>query len=82
MKIQNKYGAHSALKNLGSIEFIAKDNPKCPHCGEDYDIQKNEAWQLYDENEDHNIDCNLCGNEFNVVSNARWSFSTDEQEED
>ena len=71
----------SALKNGDHLAFVANDSPKCPHCGEDFDIHANEAWSLYDENEQHEVECPSCLNLFQVTSSARWSFSTDEQED-
>ncbi|PZP62992.1 MAG: hypothetical protein DI604_28105 [Delftia acidovorans] len=71
----------AALKNGKSHEFSANDQPKCPHCGEEFDIAHNEAWRLYDENDTHTVECPSCENQFNVNSHARWTFSTDEQEE-
>ncbi len=72
----------SALKSGGFMEFCANKMPKCPHCGDDFNITDNEAWHLYDDNEPHTVECTRCKNEFSVSSTARWSFSTDEQEED
>lgn len=72
----------AALKRGPSYEFSGNKNPKCPHCGEDFDVAYNEAWQLYNENDTHIVECLRCNNEFQVTSNASWSFSTDEQESD
>lgn len=72
----------AALKAGRSLEFSANSSPKCPHCGDDFDITNNEAWFLYDDNETHTVECRRCENEFQVNSHARWSFSTDEQEDD
>ena len=71
-----------ALKDGGLLEFVANKQPKCPHCGDDFDITANEAWFLYSEDETHTVECTRCDNEFQVISVARWSFSTDEQEDD
>lgn len=65
-----------------SIDFSLNSEPKCPHCGEDFNIRENEAWELYDENGPHNVECSSCGQEFAVSSHATWQFSTDEQEDD
>jgi uncharacterized Zn-finger protein len=70
----------SALKE-NPLSFFANKNPKCPHCGEDFDIDRNEAWFLYDESDTHDVDCPRCDMEFRVNPIASWSFSTDEQEE-
>ncbi len=71
----------SALKSADSLDFFANKKPKCPHCGSDFDISDNEAWELYDENDTHEIECDSCGHEFSVVSSATWTFSTGEQED-
>ncbi|MBX5089392.1 hypothetical protein [Rhizobium lentis] len=71
----------AALKSGDWLDFIGNKNPKCPHCGHDYDIQHNEAWHLYDENGPHDLECWFCEEQFKVSSSASWSFSTDEQED-
>lgn len=65
-----------------SIDFSMNDNPKCPHCGERFNVRENEAWELYSEDSSHELECDSCGQEFTVVSHATWKFSTDEQEDD
>lgn len=70
----------AALKAGPNYRFFGNDNPKCPHCGDDFDIATNEAWFLHDEQDTHTIECRRCENEFQVNATARWSFSTDEQE--
>lgn len=72
----------SALNSGNRMDFFGNKDPKCPHCGHDYDIRDNEAWHLYDENGPHKIECWFCDNTFQVSSSADWSFSTDEQEDD
>lgn len=72
----------AALHKGPSYEFSANTAPKCPHCGEVFDIQEGEAWFLYDEQNTHDVECPDCNMEFQVNSHARWSFSTDEQEDD
>lgn len=71
-----------ALKEKGWLHFFNNKQPKCPHCGSDFDIADNEAWFLYDENNSHDVECQSCSLPFQVSSRASWSFSTDEQEED
>ncbi len=70
-----------ALKKDRGFEFVANDAPKCPHCGEDFDIARNEAWFLFDENDTHTVECSRCETPFWVNSTATWRFSTDEQED-
>lgn len=71
----------ASLKTGKFWEFSANKHPKCPHCGDDFDIRENEAWFLYDDNDTHDVDCPSCGLDFQVNSHASWTFSTDEQEE-
>ncbi|WP_011579544.1 MULTISPECIES: hypothetical protein [Chelativorans] len=71
-----------ALKEGRPWEFSATAAPKCPHCGIDFDIDRNEAWFLYDENHTHDVECPSCERGFQVSSTARWIFSTDEQDEE
>lgn len=70
----------AALNAGPSYRFAVNDKPKCPHCGEDFDIADNDAWRLYDENDTHEVTCLSCEHDFTVTSTARWSFSTDEQD--
>lgn len=70
----------AALKAEGWTEFSGNSSPKCPHCGDDFDIAHNEAWSLYDENGPHDVDCPSCEIPFRVSSAATWRFSTDEQD--
>lgn len=71
----------SALEKGPSYRFSGNSDPKCPHCGEDFNVQENEAWFLYAENETHEVECPSCDDKFQVNSSASWSFSTDEQED-
>lgn len=71
----------AALKKHGWSEFALNSQPKCPHCGEDFDIHGNEAWHLFSE-DDHEVECPSCDGEFKITSIANWTFSTDEQEDD
>lgn len=70
------------LKKKGSFAFSANEEPKCPHCGEVFDIQEGEAWFIYDEQNTHELECPDCNQVFQVNSHARWCFSTDDQEID
>jgi uncharacterized Zn-finger protein len=64
------------------LEFSMNKVPKCPHCGADFDIDRNEAWRIYDENDRHEVDCPVCNEDFTIRSHADWRFSTDEQDEE
>ena len=68
-----------ALKAAESaLDFWGLDQPKCPHCGADYDASANDAWQIYEEGE-HELDCPVCEMQFTVSTRVSHSFSTDEQ---
>ncbi len=64
------------------MEFVMNKRPKCPHCGADFDIDKNEAWHLYSDDETNNeVECDSCEKSFSVTVHCQYSFSTDEQED-
>lgn len=65
-----------------SSDFWGNSEPKCPHCGSDYNIERNEAWSLYDDNDSHDVECPRCELPFAVRTIATYSFCTDEQEID
>lgn len=71
----------SALKQGDTLEFWRNDNPKCPHCGHDCDVNDMEAWHLYEEGE-HNLECPSCDAGFRVSTTVSFTFSTDEQDDD
>jgi transposase-like protein len=58
--------------------FWHNEQPKCPHCGETFDVSENECWRLYEEGE-HDIECNSCGLEFTVQTHVSFSYSTEDQ---
>lgn len=68
-----------ALREGHSSDFHAQKSPKCPHCGQQFEIEAAEAWQLYTEGE-HELTCIVCILPFTVTSVATFSFNTDEQE--
>lgn len=70
-----------ALESGGSWKFSLNASPKCPHCGDDYDINDHEAWNLYEEGE-HQIECPSCDLEYAVSVGVSYNYSTDEQEEE
>jgi len=69
-----------ALENGSSIDFWCNDSPKCPHCGDDFNIQDAEAWHLYSDDDTHQVECPSCDLEFNVTTNVKYTFTTDDQE--
>lgn len=73
----------SALRKGDRWDFIHADVPKCPHCGEDFDISENEAWYVYDLSKDsHEVSCPSCDLDFTISVYAKFSFSTDSQDDD
>ena len=65
-----------ALENGNEWDYMNNKDPKCPHCGEIYDIQRNELFRLYEENQNHEINCLDCELDFYVESAATCTFST------
>jgi uncharacterized Zn-finger protein len=65
-----------------SLDFWANSDPKCPHCGTEFNIAKNEAWSLYDDRDRHYVDCPTCEREFGVETRRSYTFSTEEQDEE
>lgn len=71
----------SSLKQSCHLDFWGLSNPRCPHCGVDYDVNEREAWHLYEEG-GHEIECPSCDLPYHVSVNVSYSYSTDEQEEE
>jgi len=75
-------GKFAALRGVAHfMEFSYNRQPKCPHCGEDFDIDRNEAWKLYDDDGTHEVTCPSCEMDFQVESHATWTFSTEDQDD-
>lgn len=71
-----------ALRSAKSdMEFWHNKEPLCPHCKHSGDIDRNEWWHLYSDDEPHTVECPACEREYEVRSHAQWTFSTDEQEQ-
>lgn len=71
----------AAANRQDEMEFVMKKQPKCPHCGADFDIARNEAWHLYsDDDANQVVSCDSCEHEFEVMVHCQYTFSTDEQE--
>jgi hypothetical protein len=64
-----------------SYNFWGNKHPKCPHCGRDFVIEDNDAYELYEEGS-HEVECGGCEFKFTVTSRATWSFDTDTQDDD
>ena len=71
----------AALEAGNQWDFCANKSPKCPHCGDDYNITDNEAWELFDEG-DHEVECPACDQAFTVSVIVSHSYSTYEQEDE
>lgn len=69
-------GCAGALERL---EFFARDEPKCPHCGADCNVS--EHGHLYEEGE-HEVTCPHCDEDFSVSTRVSYSFSTEFQDEE
>jgi len=72
---------YQALQDGDSWDFSCNKLPKCPHCGNDFNIDEREAWELY-EDDRHKVECDLCQHSFFVETNITYSFSTDDQLEE
>lgn len=70
-----------ALNASDSMEFWGNKQPKCPHCGAEYDIDRHEAWELYSDDDEHEVDCGTCELSFRVRTITTHVFSTDEQDD-
>jgi len=75
-----KFAALKARKSF--LQFAYNRHPICPHCGEEFDIDRNEAWRLYDDNDRHDVTCPSCDEGFQVESHCSWTFSTENQEDE
>mgnify|MGYP001766702014 CR=1 FL=1 len=70
----------AATNRQDEMEFVMNKQPKCPHCGSVFDIDQNEAWHLYsDDDVDIEVECDSCQEVFEVKVHCQYSFSTDEQ---
>ena len=69
-----------ATNRRDEMEFVMNKQPKCPHCGTEFDIDRNESWHLYSKDDaDQEVECDSCGREFEVKVHCQYPFSTDEQ---
>lgn len=70
----------AALKDAtDSLEFWGNKAPKCPHCGHECDIGRNEWWRIYEEGR-HDVTCPMCDHDFTVSTRVGYTFCTDVQE--
>jgi len=62
-------------------ELWYNPDPKCPYCGEIFDISDNEAWHLYSSDESKNeIECPECEKKYHVQTTVTYKFSTDKED--
>lgn len=70
---------NKARKDGDTLDFCCEETPRCPHCGEPFVIEDNEAWWLYDQKLDTaSIDCPSCELEFTTMVITKFYYSTDE----
>lgn len=71
-----------ALNSASSdIDFAMNKNPKCPHCGNDFDVFEREAFYLFNEDTSHDVECDVCDLPFTIRSVSSWHFDTSEQDD-
>ena len=56
-------------------EFAYNNQPKCPHCGADIDIEHHDLSRLYEEGV-HQLDCPYCEMGFTISTRVNHNFST------
>jgi|JI10StandDraft_1071094.scaffolds.fasta_scaffold714724_1 uncharacterized C2H2 Zn-finger protein len=69
-----------ALRAEAAWQFRGNRNPRCPHCGDEYDVIENWTFRIYEEGE-HALECPSCELIFTVQTAVSYSFNTDEQED-
>ena len=74
-------GFLAELDRCGSTEFWGNKAPMCPHCGAEYNIDWNEHWSLYNDDDRHECTCGECNRLFYVRTITSHSFCTDEQDD-
>lgn len=67
-----------ALKAGRDYEFWGSSAPKCPHCGHECGIERNDWFRLYEEGS-HEVTCPECDRDFDVETRVSFTFSTDTQ---
>jgi len=72
---------NKARRSHREIDFCLEENPKCPHCGETYDVMEHENYDLYEFEEEQKIHCPSCDREFVVSVHWAFTFSTDEADQ-
>jgi len=53
-----------------------RNQPVCPHCNEVYDIDSNESYFLYNDDDYHELTCNSCEKDFWVKTHTSHTFET------
>ena len=68
-----------ARKGRNELDFWREDSPRCPHCGENFDVIDHEQWELVDpQNEEAEVECPWCQENFKVGISVQYKYSTDE----
>ena len=67
------------LNKHNSIVYFGNDNPICPYCDMEINIEENGLAELYAE-DSHEFECPFCEKEICVRSRVKWSFDTTDQE--
>jgi transposase-like protein len=62
-------------------DYRNTDEPRCPHCDHFHDVEKNEWWELFDDNGEREFTCPNCAKKFLVEVHCKYAFSTDDQSE-
>jgi hypothetical protein len=68
---------------MDSIDYWGNDLPKCPHCGTDFQVWKddNPLNLSYEDDGQSVFDCDSCRKEFVVVTQVQYRFHTAVSEE-
>ena len=70
----SKQKPFEVYNDVGEIDFLCCEAPKCPHCGYIID-DLSDYPRLFDDGE-HDVDCPNCGLEYGVSTNIKISFTT------
>lgn len=68
---------------MSDLKYFSNNEPVCPHCDNQFDISNNEAWHLYDsQEEEKEVQCDSCGSTFFVQPICKFTFSTTKETTD
>ena len=79
--VEGEFGAlKKAIEHETERDYEDELNPRCPHCGSEFNIERNGAWHIYaDDGAETECTCDACQRKFTATTNCRYSFSTTEQ---